>query len=360
MENALASRTIGSKCVQWYSCIVSRDIEHAVELKVEIDKLIEGKDLDENTLTYYQLVNYRHDLLMEDIQKRLSIPENEIKEEKQSDILLRYMYYFFTGQDEFYKGNYKSAIRLYQLASKLIENVECNLERAEFYHRMGVAYYRLNQYGIAMNYIEESKMVFLEDKEGQEKVLNCDLIIACIHSEVSDYEKADTLFDTAISESSKFPVTKALLLRAKGLNFIRQDKLEEAERVMKQALEIKEHQESYVGYKTKADLANINLRLGREDRGIDLLEEAERYANENDKKEFVAKNLITRNLYVDFNEEKLEEALEILERNEHYFEVFEVAEEIAKYYESMNDYKKCSYYLKLSLKMHIKQNELGE
>ncbi|MEK4563770.1 hypothetical protein MKX54_03660 [Alkalihalobacillus sp. FSL R5-0424] len=113
---------------------------------------------------------------------------------------------------------------------------------------------------------------------------------------------------------------------------------------MKQALEIKEHQESYVGYKTKADLANIYLRLGREDRGIDLLEEAERYANENDNKEFLAKNLVTRNLYVNFNENKLHEALEILEAKEHYFEVFEVAEEIAKYFEDINDYKKSTYY----------------
>lgn len=360
MENAVASHTIGSKCVQWYSCIVSRDIEHAVELKVEIDKMIEGKELDNNTRTYYQLVNYRHDLLMEDIQKRLSIPVKEVIEEKQSDVLLKYMYYFFTGQDEFYNGRYKSAIRLYHLASKLIDSIDCNLERAEFYHRVGIAYYRLNQYGVAMNYMEESKSIFQELEDGEEKVLNCNLIVACIYSEVSNYAKAKSVFENAISESSKFPVTKALLLRANGLNLIRQDKLEEAEEMMKQALEIKEHHHSYMGYKTRSDLANIKLRLGRKERGIELLEEAEAYANENENVEFIAKNMITRNLYVKFDENKLKEALGILEGNEHYFEVFEVAEEIAKYYERINDSQKCVEYLKLSLRMHIKQNELGE
>ncbi|MBM0066780.1 response regulator aspartate phosphatase [Alkalicoccobacillus gibsonii] len=107
MVNAIASHTIGSKCVQWYSCIVSRDIEHAVELKIEIDKLIKNHKKDDSVLTYYELVNYRHGLLMEDVQKRLSIPEDEVLELTQSDLLLKYMYYFFSGQDEFYNGNYK-------------------------------------------------------------------------------------------------------------------------------------------------------------------------------------------------------------------------------------------------------------
>lgn len=359
MEEAALLDGIGLKCVKWYDFIVSRDIERAIEMKLEIDRLMESSSKTDRINTYYRLVNYRHDLLMEDVQKRLSVPEIEI-EMTQTDVMLKYMYYFFTGQDEFYKGRFKTAIRFYNLASKLIDSVDKIVEKAEFYQRVGAAYYRLNQYAVSMNYIEQSKELFLELDDKREKVLNCDLIIGCIYSEVHNFQKADQVFKKAISQANDYPYTKGLLLRSHALSLVRQKYLEEAEKKFIEALNIKEHDSSYVGFKTKSDLANVKLRLGKREQGLRLLEDAENLVQENRNIEFEARNIITRNLYVKLDEEEIDKALEKLREQEYYFEVYEMAQEISEYYERKGYMEKCVKYLKVSLQMNIKQNELGE
>lgn len=359
MEEAALLDNIGLKCVKWYEFIVSRDIERAIEMKLEIDRLMESSSKADRINNYYELVNYRHDLLMEDVQKRLSVKENEI-EMTQSDVMLKYMYYFFTGQNEFYKGRYKSAIRFYNLASKLLENLDKIVEKAEFYQRVGAAYYRLNQYAVAMNYMEQSKELFLELDGKNEKVLNCDLIIGCIYSEVHDFDKADKVFKTAISQADNYPYTRGLLLRSHGLNLLRQDKLEEAEKKFMEALNIKEHESSYVSFKTKADLANIKLRLGKTEQGVRLLEEAENLTNKNRNVEFRSRNMITRHLYVELDEKEIDKAILMLQEQEYYFEGYEMAQEISEYYEKKGNLEQCIKYLKVSHQMNIKQNQLGE
>lgn len=359
MEETALLDNIGLKCVKWYEFIVSRDIERSVEMKLEVDRLMESSANTDRVNTYYQLVNYRHGLLMEDVQKRLSVIDVE-GEMTQTDVMLKYMYYFFTGQNEFYKGRYKSAMQFYNLASKLIDTVDKIVEKAEFYQRVGAAYYRLNQYAVAMNYMEQSKELFLELDGKNEKVLNCDLVIGCIYSEVHDFDKADKVFKTAIFQANNYPYTRGLLLRSHGLNLLRQDNLEEAEKKFMEALNIKEHESSYVGFKTKSDLANVKLRLGKREQGVRLLEEAENLTKKNRNIEFKARNMITRHLYVKLDEREIDKAILMLQDQEYYFEAFEITQEISEYYEKKGYLEQCVKYLKVSHQMNIKQNQLGE
>ncbi|MFK3937974.1 tetratricopeptide repeat protein [Alkalihalobacillus sp. NPDC078783] len=359
MENTLVVHTFGTKCVEWYSCIITRDIQQSVKMKIEIDNLLDDIAHDESLLTYYGLVNYRHSLLMEDVQKRLEVSEQDI-EQSQSDIFLNYMFYFLKGQEKFHKGKYKSAIKLYNSASKHIEKVESNIEQAEFYYKVGIAYYRLNQYAVAMSYIEQAKDIFSISKDTLEKTLNCDSVTACIYSETEDFKKADKLFTSAIEKALEFPNTYALLLRAHANNLLRQDRLNEAEKYMEDAISVTEHKSSYVGLKSMSELANIKLRLNKTDEGIRLLEEAEKEALSVQNYEYIERNRITRCLYVFYNESILEESIQSLINKGFYFEVFEVATEISKYFEEKDDLNKTSNYLKLALQMHIKQIELGE
>ncbi|MBM0066781.1 tetratricopeptide repeat protein [Alkalicoccobacillus gibsonii] len=238
--------------------------------------------------------------------------------------------------------------------------MDSNFERAEFFHRMGVVYYRLNQYAVATSYIEQSKEIFKLGLDQTEKVLNCDLVIGCMYSELHNFKSADGVFLNAIEQSKDFLITRALLLRAYGWNLIRQEQLEEAERTMFEALSIKEHETSYVGAKTKSDLANILLRLGKTQQGKELLEEAETEIFSNKNVEYMARNLITRSLYIDFDISGVESAIQELIEKDYYFEVFEVSEEISKYFEHKENFEQSMKYLKLALRMHIKQSEMGD
>ena len=359
MENTLVVHTFGTKCVEWYSCIITRDIQQSVKMKIEIDNLLDKVVHDESLTTYYELVNYRHSLLMEDVQKRLEVSKQDI-EQSQSDIFLNYMFYFLKGQEEFHKGKYRTAIKLYNSASKIIEMVESNIEQAEFYYKVGIAYYRLNQYAVAMSYIEQAKDIFSISKDTLEKTLNCDSVTACIYSETEDFEKADMLFTSAIEKASEFPNTYALLLRAHANNLLRQNRLKESEKFLTDALKVNEHKSSYVGLKSLSELANIKLRLSKTDEGISLLEEAEKEALNAENEEYIERNRITRCLYVFYNESVLENSIQTLIEKGYYFEVFEVAGEISKYFEENYDFNNSSKYLKLALQMHIKQIELGE
>lgn len=69
MSMSLAPAEVGAKIAKWYSCIRKRDVEQAKLLKNEIELMLDRMKDDEKVISYYQLVNFRHQLLLETIQK---------------------------------------------------------------------------------------------------------------------------------------------------------------------------------------------------------------------------------------------------------------------------------------------------
>lgn len=362
MSMSLAPAEVGAKIAKWYSCIRKRDVEQAKLLKNEIELMLDRMKDDEKVISYYQLVNFRHQLLLETIQK------NEVDANQDdlagiqtlSDSYLNFMYYFMSGQDEFYLGRYKSAIRLYKVAEQLLESVPDESERAEFYHRLGIGYYRIDQYTFAVSYLEQALEFFAKRSEYEERALNTKLILAAISTELTRYDEAEFIYQEILKGAQdKYPVTHALILRSLGLNRVRQNRLEEAKMFLMDALYISEHSESVVGSKTKYNLANILLRLDNSVHSRTLLDEAEKEVKRLRLTDYIAKCKISRGLYIKHDPALVEEGIQELKAGEYYFDCSEVAEEIANYYDNKGDSQNALKYMRLALQMRINQSCVG-
>ncbi len=365
MSTDIAPEMLGAKIVEWYRCIVARDMEQVITLKNEVERFVETTEIhDEKVLSFYSLVMFRYQLLMEDFQKRKVIPPDlEVinKNDSVYDGLLKFLYYFMSGQAEFYQGRYQSAIRLYRIAEGLVNHIQDKSEKAEFFYRLGESYYRIDQYTFAVAYIEQAIDLFEQQQFYKEKILNCKLLLAAINTELSLFEKAESVYQSVLSEAKDFPTTHALILRSLGMNRTRQHKLEEARQYFMQALDTGNHMESVVGMKTQGDLANVLFRLQCDyDYALTQLQEAKSRAVEYKNQEYLARCTVTETLFVnESNEEQLLEALKRLEEHKLYFEYYEVAEEIAIYYEERGIIDKAFFFMKEATKYRINPTLLG-
>lgn len=365
MASSISPEKLGAKIVEWYSCIVSREVEQAEEYKQEISQLVNQLERsDEKVLSYYSLVLFRHQLLTEDVQQKRVEPtslqainvENTVY-----DGLLAFLYYFMSGQYEFYEGRYQSALRLYKIAEQKIDHVHDQSEKAEFYFRLGESYFRIDQYTFAVSYLEQAIDLFEEQQFYLERILNCKLLLAAIKTELSLFDEAEQEYQSALADATPYPTTHALLLRALGLNRVRQRKLHEAEMYFAEALMIGDHAKSIEGLKTKANLANVRLRQNaNNEEAIRLLQEAKAGAAAIYLEECMVRCAITEALYInEGRDERLTSELQRLLEREFYTEYSELAEEIAEYYKQQSLLEKAFYYMKEALHYRTNMKMIG-
>ncbi|PAD17527.1 modification methylase CeqI [Shouchella clausii] len=365
MASSISPEKLGAKIVEWYSCIVSREVEQAEEYKQEIGQLVNQLERsDEKVLSYYSLVLFRHQLLTEDVQQKRVEPtslqainvENTVY-----DGLLAFLYYFMSGQYEFYEGRYQSALRLYKIAEQKIDHVHDQSEKAEFYFRLGESYFRIDQYTFAVSYLEQAIDLFKEQQFYLERILNCRLLLAAIKTELNLFDEAEKEYQSALADAAPYQTTHALLLRALGLNRVRQRKLYEAEMYFAEALMIGDHAKSIEGLKTKANLANVRLRQNaNNEEAIRLLQEAKAGAAAIYLEECMVRCAITEALYInEGRDERLTSELQRLLEREFYTEYSELAEEIAEYYKQQSLLEKAFYYMKEALHYRTNMKMIG-
>lgn len=356
MSLVLSAEAVGGKIVEWHSCIISKDIEQARILKIETTEMIRKMEPSDKMLSYYQLISFKYDLL-------LAYSENEIPEnpdfnivEKERDDYLNFMYYYVSGQNEFLNERYKSAIRTYKVAERLIEKVNDPAEKAEFYQELGISYYRISQYTFAASYMEQALEFFEKNSMYKINVITCKMVLAAINTEITHFDSAEIVYNEIIELSKPFPYTHALVLHNIGLNRMTQEKFEEAISLLERALSINEFANSIAAYKSRYNLLNAQLRLGTYSDGLIQLESD---IKTHKLQELQAKCEISRGLYLEDDSSLIESGLNKLEYNELFFEYSGLCEEISQYFESKKDVETALKYARLSIEMNKKQTNLG-
>ncbi|MCM2675790.1 response regulator aspartate phosphatase [Alkalicoccobacillus plakortidis] len=350
MQTLIPPEVVGAKLVEWYSCIIAYDLEQAEESKKSVDSLLLKIQQDEKLNSHYNLINFRHRLLIDQIQMKKS-PEviEQLKEEAEAtDGRLKFLYYFLTGQYEFYQERYRSALRAYKIAEKLLDHVSSPFEKGDFLQKIGFCHYRFDHYEYALNYIARAIEIFETDSMYLERILNCKLTLAYIATELNQYDKAEVLFQEVLKQGESFPVTYAITLRGVGLNRVRQNKLVEAKTYFENSLSQDSQKNTVTETKNKFNLANVLYRLGDLEEGRKMLDQAEEEAINLDLHEYMSRCLITRGLYQDNNQDLVEQGLTQLKEEEMHFEYKEILEEISHYYEKNDDYKNSLLYLRLA------------
>lgn len=124
MEKIFSSQ-VGILINDWYRFIRTFSVPDAEILKEQVEREIENMEEDQDLLLYYQLMEFRHRLMLESLvpiemnQQRPTLPDllREI-ENKQPHVKGTLDYYsnFFRGMHEFHQKNYVVAINFYKVA----------------------------------------------------------------------------------------------------------------------------------------------------------------------------------------------------------------------------------------------------
>ncbi|MEC1624691.1 hypothetical protein P9E08_04780 [Bacillus mojavensis] len=99
-----------SKLNSWYTTIKKNMIEEAQKKKSEIEYLLEDVEMKQDVLLYYQLLDFRHELMLiylrsKDVEEVKNTYEI-LKKKKEGSLskMLEYYFYFFMGMYEFSKA----------------------------------------------------------------------------------------------------------------------------------------------------------------------------------------------------------------------------------------------------------------
>ncbi|AIC96104.1 response regulator aspartate phosphatase [Shouchella lehensis] len=351
----LAVERVGQKIVDWYSCIKTNDVKQAKLLKPEVDVLVANMNPDDKMLAYYQLVSLQYDLLI------LKVSPEEAKTKldvnvlegiaNQADDYLKFMYYYVCGRAEFYHKRYKSAIRTYKIAERLIEEVKDPVEKAEFYQKLGISYYQIDQYTFAYTYLELALEFFEKNSSYKINVFMCKQILASIFNELHQQAKAQEMYDDLLTVTKPFPYDQAVTNYNIGINRIWRGNFKEAIAYFKQALENPEFQKSAIFIKAHYHIINLEIRLGEKPKGLAWLEEEAKLKNA---KDIEGKLMVTRGLYVDEENSLIMQGLELLESSQCFYEAYEMSSEVSKYYKRSRDLKRTAYFTKYAHDMKCK------
>lgn len=357
MSVALSPEEVGVKIVEWYSCIIARSVEQSIQLKEEVDGMIEQMEPNDRMLSYYSLVAFRHHIMMNQVGKggkdNHAMQQASTVVENSMDHLLKYLYFFVSGQNEFMNERYRSAIRLFRKAERLLENIEDKAEKADFHYYMGSSLYRISQYPYAASHIEEALLAF-KHLGFTERVVFCQVILGGIYSETGEHKKASILFKEAMLAAENHSTAKVIALRALGLNAVREKNYRSAKHYFEEALSVKELSNHILGAKSEHDLANTLYRMNLPAEAEPHLKKAYTGAQYFDNHEYKAKCLATTGLYVASDPSLIDKALKDLEDRGMDFEVDEIAEEASTFFAQIGREELALKYLKIAY--HARQN----
>ena len=312
---------------KWLECIRSLDYPQAIQQKEIIDTLLEKIDVDARLIAYYNLVDYKHRLAIE----HQMLDEENIDQPSPTDRALLFLYYDYLGQVAFNQRRYVKAIEYYALAENYL-TTECELEKAEFYKRLGTSYYRINQNVFALSFIRDANKIFSRNANYKELELNCYVLIGGIYDDLGHYEKAQETYKIALEESEKYPLTKALILRALGTSKFKEQNFIKSKEYFEETLAIT-LSDLLIAAKTSIDLAHNMLIIESDlQRAKALLDEAELFTREQNDVEYSCRASIIRSLYVTGQLNDIEWSLKQLEKANLFAEAGEVSIELSNYF----------------------------
>ncbi|GAF13345.1 response regulator aspartate phosphatase [Bacillus sp. JCM 19046] len=278
--------------------------------------------------------------------------------EESIDNMLRYLYYFVSGQHEFMHERYRSAIKLFRKAERLLENVNDEAEEAEFHYFMGAALQRIDHNAYAASYLEDAMLSF-QRLQYTERVLYCSNLLAGIFSEARMFEKAEEMLVESIHTAKFYPYTKLILLRTLGINAYRKKDFLVAKGHYEEVLKDEKYSGQLIHITTHYNLARTLFHLRDDKKAVTHLEVAKNGSLLLNLKEYSMRCQILENIYVNRNYNQLLEELNQLEEMHFYYEVNELSEELSAYFQEKESFKQAFSFLQKAYNAKQKVSTLG-
>lgn len=212
--NLTPSSTVGALISEWYTFIKKFNVISAQLIKEEIEHELETMEEDQDVLVYYQLMNFRHSLMLDYLfptkshklevkDKAKYLREREGKRGKLEG-LLDYYYYFFKGMYEFDEGEYIKAIKFYKKSEKkLMSKVFDDIERAEFNYKMSEVFYNIKHPHMSMYYALLAHDTYRTHETYIVRKIQCHFVIAGNCADLATHEKALPHLEKALQNAEE-------------------------------------------------------------------------------------------------------------------------------------------------------------
>ncbi|MFB4213641.1 hypothetical protein ACE1TH_17235 [Shouchella sp. JSM 1781072] len=361
MRKTIPSEDVGAKIVEWYSCIIARSMDDAVLLHEEIKQMLKKMEPSDSILAYYSLVEYRYTMMRDqttDEQAGDEMIERVSPAVSESlDNMLRYMYYFVSGQHEFIHHRYRSAIRLFRKAERLLEYVKDEAEEAEFQYYMGLALLKINHNAYACSYLEEAIVIF-KRLGYTERIIFSTNILAGIYSISDMHNEAKEILNENMSLSSKYPYARQLVINTMGINAYREREFENAKKHFQNNLLAVEFQDYFVFAQARYCLARVLFLLGNRTEAEEELKQALHEVKKHKNEEFLIRCNILKKIYVE-NFEGLEQEFDLLEEHNMLYACEELSKELSTVFQEKEEMERALGFMQRAYRAKQKSLTLG-
>ncbi|AMR11480.1 Rap family tetratricopeptide repeat protein [Bacillus licheniformis] len=326
----IRSEKVGNMLNQWYATIKLQQVHKATQMKKEIQKAIDNMEKNQDVLLYFNMIDSRYKLLIEKYNESGSILKS-LKyraEEKKTDDMLQYYFYFFSGLYQFYIKNFTKAINFYRIAENWINKIPDEAERAEFNYQIAIAYYEIHQNFFSLTHAEKALESFLALGNYENRAATTQMIIAANRLDLHQYELTESVYKKAIkmAADTRQNYVEGLGHHNLGLAYERQEKLDLARESFEIALDIFENLHSKIAIiRTSYMLARVLFKKGLFEEGTHWYQKALNLAKEINEKTYEAKLLVIHSIYKELDKTLLDKGLNMLRDKKLWSDVADLA-----------------------------------
>lgn len=352
MEKVLSSH-VGVKINEWYKMIRQFSVPDAEILKAEVEQEIERMEEDQDLLIYYQLMCFRHQLMLDYIkpseQRSLSIADLVDKIENSNHKLsgmLQYYNAFFRGMYEFSIKEYVQAIQYYKIAERQLALVVDDIEQAEFHFKVAEAYYIMKQTHVSMHHIIKALEIYDQYELYKIRKVQCLFVIAGNYDDFKQYEKSLIHLNKAYSIAEEI-VDKRLIAKALlniGNNYEKKQDYAKAIQYYQESLEISEDGVDDVKSVIYVNLCWALYKTGENDEASKLVDKALELVSHKENPHEILLIRSIRTTYESNDEEEIQAMLQAFEEKQLFVFVEEFTKNLAVIHEKRGKFEKATEY----------------
>ncbi|MED4125361.1 aspartate phosphatase [Halalkalibacterium halodurans] len=355
MVEKLASSEVANRLNEWYDTIKQQDVERASNLRNEVQEAINQMEEDQNVLLYFNLIDSRYKLLIEQFDESGSILKSvkEQSEQTETDHLLRYYYYFFSGLYEFGRRKIIEAIHFYHQAENFLGDIPDDIEHAEFHFQLATAYYEITQNYVSLSHTRKALEIYSKHDNYVNRLISTQLVTAFNYLELNEHRASELLFKKTIQIASnhQHKYMEILGYLNLGICYESQGKLELAKDCFEAALDINYPQDSKkITYlRIKYMLARTLLKMDLLKEGREWLQSAKLLAEETNEATYQAKLMILDSIYLEVNESVIDESLKTLKDKKLWYDVSDLTTNAARHFKKKEMFKLATKYFNEAL-----------
>ncbi|MGG1021144.1 Rap family tetratricopeptide repeat protein [Bacillus paralicheniformis] len=339
----LLSSDVGVKINKWYYHIRNFSVPDAELMKREVETSIVNMEEDQDLLLYYQLMEFRHRIMLEHLKPienkktkpstRELLQQIESSQEKLNN-LLQFYFNYFRGMYDFKHHDYLSAITFYKRAEDTLSLVPDDVEKAEFYFKVSEAYYHMKQTHFSIHYAVLARESYKSKNTYGLRFIQCNFVIAGNLIDLERHEEALELFEESYEEAKKIgnEYFLALSLNNIGECYNMKDEPESSIPYLEKALEIYIKDHTYNAVMTMFTLSLVLFKTKRYDYAVNIFEKGREYAHTLNDRLHLEKFNFLNGLFIENNENYVINSFDYLKGLKMYADIQDLALDTARYF----------------------------